>query len=191
MTEDIAYTTQQLAELYMCSDRTITRKIKDLDLENRGLADRQILSSSSGGKETLIICQKGAIERYKSLRDKPYGNLQLNKYDAMRAMINDLERQDIRIKRLEHNMDRTEITHVQKGIISTLVNKISSHTGRHYRSVWKQHNHHFRIHSYNWLPYRKFEESVRFLNSMLPEEDHYILKYNDKTIQQQLELKDD
>lgn len=188
MVEEVAYTPQQLAEMYYCSDRTIQRKVKDLKLEERKLAERQKLSHSSGSKETIIIGKEGAKEIYMSLRDKPIGDL--NKYDIMRAMINEMEKQDIRISKLEHNMDKAEITHTQKGILQQLVTKIHNHTERGYRSIWKQHNHHFGIHSYNWLPYRKFEKSVKFLNSMLPLDEQYIIKYGDNLIQKKLEFKE-
>ena len=168
-----AWLVKDLAEIGNVSERTIQRKIQDLKLEAKGLAERQHLSSVSGSKETIIISNEGAKQILKALKPKPKGDLTV--YDLFRNMIDTLEAQEKKLRKLENRMDRAPITNKEQGVLTKLKNKVVSYKGVTHRAVWSSFKREFNLAKYNHLEGRKFVEAVNWFNRLLPKNEQHIM----------------
>lgn len=100
MSEDIiekrAWLVKDLAEISDMSESTIKRRIKELNLEEKGLCESQFLNGVVGAQKYLIISNEGAKQILASLKPKP--RTDLNSFDLLRSFVDVLEKQDKKIK---------------------------------------------------------------------------------------------
>ena len=177
MSEDIiekrAWLVKDLAEISDMSESTIKRRIKELNLEEKGLCESQFLNGVVGAQKYLIISNEGAKQILASLKPKP--RTDLNSFDLLRSFVDVLEKQDKKIKALENRMDKKPITNKEKGILTDLKNKIVDNTGYTHRSVWASFKRQFKLSSYHNLEGCMFIEAVNWFNRHLPKKDQHIM----------------